>query len=106
MLWSSSGHSLTEDDLLWSKRRKLSSHQVEIKRTKYLIFLHSMISTTNDFNNYSIDAFQVCCSNKEEGCKWKGELGQLDNYLNLNNLSEENELEGCAFANSYQMLLL
>ena len=59
--------------------------------------------TFNDFLNLGLQqplyAFQVHCSNKEDGCEWKGELGQLDNHLNLNNLSKENELEGCAVAN-------
>ena len=57
----------------------------------------------NDFPNKGLQqplyTFQVHCSNKVDGCEWKGELGQLDNHLNLNILSEENELEGCAFAN-------
>ena len=28
--------------------------------------------------------FQVFCSNQESGCNWQGELGQLDQHLNLN----------------------
>ena len=59
--------------------------------------------TFNDFPNLGLQqplyAFQVHCSHKVDGCEWKGELGQLDNHLNLNILSEEDELEGCAFAN-------
>ena len=57
--------------------------------------------TFNDFPNKGLQqplyAFQVHCSNKEDGCEWKGELGQLDNHLNWNNLKQD--IEGCAFAN-------
>ena len=60
----------------------------------------------DDFNHFPnkglqqpLYGFQVHCCNKEDGCEWKGELGQLDNHLNLNNLSEDNELKGCDFAN-------
>ena len=39
--------------------------------------------------------FKVHCSNKKTGCKWTGELGELDKHLNLN---VGNELKGCQFA--------
>ena len=40
--------------------------------------------------------FQVYCTNKEEGCDWKGELGQLDRHLNMTwQETAMNELEGC-----------
>ena len=42
--------------------------------------------------------FQVHCSNREIGCEWKGELGNVDYHLNLNPVSEETELEGCEYA--------
>ena len=42
----------------------------------------------------SLYAFKVHCSNKEQGCQWVGELGQLDNHLNLNP-SQQNQLQGC-----------
>ena len=42
----------------------------------------------------SLYEFKVCCSNKEQGCQWVGELGQLDNHLNLNP-SKQNQLQGC-----------
>ena len=42
----------------------------------------------------SLYAFKVYCSNKKQGCQWVGELGQLDNHLNLNP-SQQNQLQGC-----------
>ena len=55
----------------------------------------------NEFDHYpnkglqrSLCEFKVHCSNKEQGCQWVGELGQLDNHLNLN-LSQQNQLQGC-----------
>ena len=60
----------------------------------------------DDFNHFPnkglqqpLYGFQVHCVNKDEGCEWKGELGELDNHLNLKNLAVDNELQGCAFAN-------
>ena len=40
--------------------------------------------------------FKVYCTNKEQGCQWKGELSQLDNHLNSNPRRWE-RLEGCEF---------
>ena len=53
---------------------------------------------TNKGPQQPLYGFQVYCSNEKEGCKWMGELEQLDNHLNLNDLSEKNKLEGCEFA--------
>ena len=39
---------------------------------------------------------QVHCSQKLEGCEWKGELGQLDNHLNLSPQAGK-QLEGCEY---------
>ena len=39
----------------------------------------------------------VYCSHNHEGCQWVGELGQLDNHLNINLSSPEKYLEGCQF---------
>ena len=44
--------------------------------------------------NRSLSKFKVYCSNKEQGCKWVGELGQLDDHLNLYP-SPQNQLQGC-----------
>ena len=56
----------------------------------------------NDFPNKGLQQplyeFLVHCSNKHEGCEWTGELGQLDNHLNLNQDSPTNKFEGCALA--------
>ena len=57
-----------------------------------------------EFENYFPDkrlkrtlyAFKVYCSHKEDGCKWTGELGQLDAHLN-ENPQPEKQLEGCWF---------
>ena len=38
--------------------------------------------------------FFVNCSNKHEGCEWTGELGQLNDHLNLNQDSPTNKFEG------------
>ena len=40
----------------------------------------------------SLYEFKVYCSNKAQGCQWVGELGQLDNHLNLN---PSQQLQGC-----------
>ena len=40
--------------------------------------------------------FRVFCSNKEGGCGWQGELGQLDQHLNMNP-DRDNQLVGCAY---------
>ena len=42
--------------------------------------------------------FKVHCSYKAEGCEWRGELGQLDNHLNLNSTSADYEVQGCPLA--------
>ena len=54
---------------------------------------------SNRFDHYpnkglqrSLCEFKVYCSNT--GCQWVGELGQLDNHLNLNP-SQQNQLQGC-----------
>ena len=39
--------------------------------------------------------FRVFCSNKESGCDWQGELGQLEQHLNLNQNKDE-QFQGCA----------
>ena len=41
--------------------------------------------------------FQVYCSHKKEGCDWNGELGQLQNHLNLNP-QPNRQLEGCEYS--------
>lgn len=57
----------------------------------------------NDFPNKGLQqplyGMQICCSNKRDGCEWVGELGQLDNHLNVKETSEGNiEHKGCRFA--------
>ena len=55
----------------------------------------------NDFPNKGLQqplyGFKVYCVNKGKGCEWEGELGQLDNHLNLNP-SNTDQLKGCNFA--------
>ena len=55
----------------------------------------------NDFPNKGLQqplyGFKVYCVNKEEGCGWRGELGNLDHHLNLNP-QDHKEFEGCEFA--------
>ena len=45
----------------------------------------------------SLYEFKVQCTNKQQGCQWEGELGQLDNHLNYNP-TEDKQLEGCQFS--------
>ena len=45
----------------------------------------------------SLNGFKVLCTNKEQGCQWEGELGQLDNHLNYDP-PEGKQLEGCQFS--------
>ena len=40
--------------------------------------------------------FAVFCSNKEGGCVWEGELGQLDQHIN-SSPDKEKQLVGCAY---------
>ena len=42
--------------------------------------------------------FAVFCSNKERGCVWEGELGQLDQHIN-SNPGKEKQLVGCVYTN-------
>ena len=55
----------------------------------------------DDFPNKGLQqplyGFQVYCANKEIGCKWTGELRQLDKHLNLTH-SDDDQLKGCEFA--------
>ena len=43
-----------------------------------------------------IDHLKCHCSNRREGCEWKGELQELDDHLNKNP-TNENQLNGCNF---------
>ena len=43
-----------------------------------------------------LNNFNVRCSNEKEGCKWTGELGNLDSHLNLYPQLER-LLDGCGF---------
>ena len=38
--------------------------------------------------------FRVFCSNKESGCDWQGELGQLDQHLNVDP-DKDKQFQGC-----------
>ncbi len=42
--------------------------------------------------------FKVYCCNKAKGCDWQGELGQLDQHLNLNPDEDKQLINRCAFA--------
>ena len=42
-------------------------------------------------------AQKVYCSNNREGCKWEGELGQLQHHLNIQP-APDNFMEGCRFS--------
>ena len=44
----------------------------------------------------SIYQLKVRCTHQNEGCKWTGELGELDNHLNLDP-QPANQLKGCVF---------
>ena len=39
---------------------------------------------------------KVRCTHQDEGCKWTGELGELDNHLNLDP-QPANQIKGCVF---------
>ena len=56
----------------------------------------------NAFHNKGLQqplyGFRVFCSNKESGCAWEGELGQLDKHVN-SNPDKEKQLVGCAYTN-------
>lgn len=45
----------------------------------------------------SLSGYKVLCTNENEGCEWSGELGTLENHLNLEPMREK-QLEGCQFA--------
>ena len=40
--------------------------------------------------------FRVFCLNKESGCDWQGELGQLDQHLNVNAKNDKLSV-GCVY---------
>ena len=42
--------------------------------------------------------FEVCCSNKSQGCQWIGKLEKYNDHLNCNPSNEE-QLCGCEFVN-------
>ena len=44
----------------------------------------------------SLYQYDVHCTHQTEGCKWTGELGTLDNHLNVD-LQPANQLKGCVF---------
>lgn len=44
----------------------------------------------------SLYEFKAKCVNKDQGCEWVGELGQLDNHLN-SKPTEDKQLQGCQF---------
>ena len=44
----------------------------------------------------TLGGFRVYCSNKDEGCEWVGELGDIERHLN-SKPSSERQLEGCLF---------
>ena len=53
-----------------------------------------------DYSNLGLQrplyGYKVYCSNKDEGCDWQGELGQLDKHLNLNPNQDKQEI-GCVY---------
>ena len=53
-----------------------------------------------DYSNLGLQrplyGFKVYCCNKDDGCDWQGELGQLDKHLNLNPDKDKQEI-GCAY---------
>ena len=44
----------------------------------------------------TLGGFRVYCSNKDEGCEWVGELGDIERHLN-SKPSIERQLDGCLF---------
>ena len=44
----------------------------------------------------SLYDFKVHCANKKQGCKWVGELGELEKHLN-SKPPQDKQLEGCQF---------
>ena len=44
----------------------------------------------------TLGGFRVYCSNKDEGCEWVGELGDIERHLN-SKPSPKRQLEGCLF---------
>ena len=44
-----------------------------------------------------LKAQEVWCSQKKNGCDWRGKLGEYEQHLNLNPPSPENQLIGCQF---------
>lgn len=48
----------------------------------------------------AIKSFHVFCRHREEGCEWRGELGQLENHLNppvTQSSGPANSLQGCPY---------
>ena len=52
----------------------------------------------------TLENLQVCCSHKESGCDWVGELGSLLQHLNVGGEDEVSaRLSGCSFAQLHCM---
>ena len=45
----------------------------------------------------TLSGFEVYCSHKQKGCKWKGKLGSLLEHLNERPRSEQDLRQGCPF---------
>ena len=45
----------------------------------------------------SLYEFKMYCINKQQGCKWEGELRELDNHLLNSNPGQQKQLDGCQF---------
>ena len=44
-----------------------------------------------------LNGYEVYCPNKDKGCEWTGELGQLEDHLNHHNPIFDKVLKGCQF---------
>ena len=77
--------SATPSIVLWMKilqemHPKNKMRECPVQHAKKNIFIRF---TTGFQRSLSLNGIQVHCSQYLESCEWKGELGQLDNRLNL-----------------------
>ena len=53
------------------------------------------ILADNKWLERTLNGYAVYCPHQEKGCKWKGDLGQLEHHLNRN--PQPGKLDGCQF---------
>ena len=67
--------------------------RINVSGQHYTLANEGAQSGSKDTSN----SYLVCCPNSGEGCKWNGEIGQLENHLNPQPTTADSLLDGCQF---------